>query len=159
MSNADQSCDMRIEQLAQVMFVANVDDKRITLSMPSLSCTHSLFLFCVDLLMRGLLLTFEAAGASPVPVPVHEVSQEQFDVVSRKMLCAGICMTKISEGGIDMARASVNLGEVMSCPRHMDLNEYKLVVENRGVRHSICFNIVRNLGRAQSPCMRGLRFA
>ena len=153
----DQSADLRIDQLAQIMFLANPDNKRITLSMPSISCSQGLFLFCVDLLMRGLLLTYDACG-SPVPVPVHEVTGEQFDAVARKMLCAGIAMRKVSEDGLQTSRASVNLGDVMAQPRHLDLPEYKLVVENRGVRHSISFSIVRNVGHTASACMRGFRF-
>ena len=55
-------CETSIDNLAHMLFVCNTQGNSVTLSAPCLSSPKALFLFCVDLLMRGLLLTYSGDG-------------------------------------------------------------------------------------------------
>jgi hypothetical protein len=130
-----------VDPVARMMFLGNPDDAAVTISMSSEQSALGLFLFCLDLMMRGLLLTCRGGMH---PVPVHDICEDQFALVARKMACAGIQVRKTTRE-IPMGASSVNLDEVMRMPPDLPLPSYLLWVANRGIMHGISFEIVRNM--------------
>ena len=143
-----------VNHLAAIIFVENPQGKPVYFSVPGLSGPESLFLFCVDLLMRGILLTYSPPGAPPwdrpppgsLPVPIHEVSDEHFASVARKLECAGIFVAKRSTPCGESGSPSVRLNRTVApqeggaAPAER-LEAYSLTVGCRGVKHDVTFRI------------------
>lgn len=151
--NADRGDGPRVTEsnvahLATILFLGNPDDRPVPFSIPDLAGPEGLFLFCVDLLMRGILLTYSAPGdrgsrqpPGSVPVPLHEISDAHFRGVARKMEFAGIYVSKLTTPCGESEPPSVRLnlvgaaGDCLAC--------YSLSVDCRGVRHDVTFRIDR----------------
>jgi hypothetical protein len=161
--------ESNVAHLASVVFLENREDKPIHFSIPDLAGPEGLFLFCVDMLMRGILLTYAAPSQvvppGSVPVPLHEVSEAQFGIIARKMGLAGIYLTKVSTPCHEAEPACVRLNRLVTTPSAEPgtlaepgalaypvapvvdgrdwLSGYSLTVDCRGVRHVVTFRIDR----------------
>lgn len=164
-----RAIDSNVAYLATVLFLGNPDDQPVPFSVPELAGPEGLFLFCVDLLTRGILLTYSPRGAGEcrrppagtVPVPLHEVSDAHFGVVARKLECAGIYVSKVSTPCATSEPQSVRLCS-SSAPGVSSgdlLSGYSLAVDCRGVRHVLSFRIDRPpLGTSMCRAANGKRF-
>lgn len=144
-----------MDGLARLMFVDNPRDAPINITLPGVATSMGLFLFCVDLLMRGLLLVHgdrpdRERGAEPVAV--HDLTDGDFSAVARKMACGGITVRRTTVAA-PPGPSQVNMDELLAMPDHLQLPCYVLRVENRGLRHEISFAISHNVADLL-PCYR-----
>lgn len=137
-----------IDDLARLLFLENDQLKPVTLSVPSIADSKGLFLFCVDLLKRGLLLSYTGSDGEPrlpgtTPLPVHDISHAMFSKVSRQMECAGIRVNKTSVPSPERESSSVVDGQLPVLAAGDDLKDFVIRLDFRGIRHDISFAIVR----------------
>ena len=160
-----------VATLAEILFLGNPDRKPVPFTIPGISGPEALFLFCVDLLMRGILLTYAPPGAPPagrpvpgsLPVPLHEVTEAQFGSVASKLECAGIYLTRKTTRTEDSATPSIRFNRAagsagaigatgpsgVAGPARSDaapvaadaLESYSLTIACRGAVHEITVRI------------------
>lgn len=78
---------MAVEHLAGFVFLHNVHDAVIELSMEGIRNNKDLFYFCLDLFCKGLVMLF---GDDRNRVDLDGLDMVKFSVVRHKMLLAGI---------------------------------------------------------------------
>lgn len=144
-----------IDGLARLMFTGNPCDAPIIITLPGVANSMGLFLFCVDLLMRGLLLVHAAqppGQRGTTPVAVHDLTDSDFSAVAAKMACGGILVRKNTLPAPHEA-SNINSEELLAMPPQLPLPSYVLRVDNRGVRHEISFAI-SHVPSNGMPCFR-----
>jgi hypothetical protein len=141
-----------VAALAEILFLGNPDRKPIPFTIPGISGPEALFLFCVDLLMRGILLTYVPPGFYPegrpvpgsLPVPLHEVTDAHFGAVASKLECAGIYLTRKTTRTEDSATPSIRFNRPAgpAAPVAPDaLESYSMTVACRGAVHEVTVRI------------------
>ena len=81
--------DMSVNDLAEFVFIKNVNDSRLNLSLEGIEDTYDLFCFCVDLLCKGLVLLYGNNGR----VEIDDMSADNLTHISKKMKNAGILLS------------------------------------------------------------------
>ena len=77
---------MHINDLADFIFIKNVNDSIIQLSLNGVEDMKDLFYFCLDLFCKGLVILFGQDNK----VEVEIITLEQFMLLRKKMANAGI---------------------------------------------------------------------
>lgn len=145
--------EMHINDLADFMFVKNVNDAIIGLQMDGIEDNKDLFYFCLDLFCKGLVLMYGNGNS----VNVDEISMEQFTSIQKKMKNAGILVhlsvfediddndnSSDSDNG-DHDKASVNIDHIESLPNTLPINEYMFVLRNGTHVYRVTFDLVHTL--------------
>lgn len=88
----DLYVDMSINSLADFVFIKNTTNKTVQLNINGIDNTRDLFCFCLDMLCKGLVMTFGQDNK----VALNELTLEDFQVVQEKLKCIGIkCMLEV----------------------------------------------------------------
>lgn len=147
MSSSILDVEMRVEDLAEFVFVKNTNDAKIEMSLGGIEDNKDLFYFCVDLFCKGLVLMFGKGGK----VDVDAVSIEQFKSLQSKMANAGIAATlevyeEVGDGQAEcVEKPPVNLSHIESMPGNMGLKEYNFMIRSPPMIYSVSFDLIRNV--------------
>lgn len=137
--------EMEIEDFAEFMFVKNIDNIPLEVSMGGLENNKDMYYFCLDLFCKGLVLLFSKDGKS---VAVEELSLDDFERVKKKMSCAGINVAlqvlPITEHDLNDGSLT-NLKEIDQQGDNEPLENYKFILNTNPYKYIVSFSIFRNL--------------
>jgi hypothetical protein len=148
--------DMHINDLAEFMFLRNINDAIIDLSLGGIENNKDLFFFCLDLFCKGLVYLFGENGK----VDIEKVSLDNFKLVKTKMELAGINVkldvlveesTTISlveqdDAPLDIKTYnSVNIHELDSESDDKPLSEYIFTLKFEKMKYNIHFELVHRV--------------
>ncbi|AUF82315.1 hypothetical protein TetV_223 [Tetraselmis virus 1] len=128
--------------LAQILFVDIPDTAKIDLCMPELKTTKELFFVLLDLFIKGLMIMCNKTQGS---LPLHEITEDQFNRVSNRMRLAGIECKKNYITDSSIKTASVNIPDLHKLPDNLPLHHYVIEAKSLGIHHKIWFNLVHNI--------------
>lgn len=135
---------IEIEALAKIMFIDNVNDAQIELSLGGIENNKDLFYFCLDLFCKGLVLLFGSNNR----VELDKLSIEQFEVVRKKMENAGVNVKLKLYQDIreeeEKVKVSVNISNIENLDDNLDLKEYAFVVHTPSLVYNINFELFHN---------------
>lgn len=78
--------ELKVDDLANFVFVKNVNNAVIQLELDGLRDAYDMFCFCVDLLCKGLVILY---GGEDQKLDIDALTMEQFLHIRQKMLCMG----------------------------------------------------------------------
>jgi hypothetical protein len=135
---------IEIEALAKIMFIDNINDAQIELSLGGIESNKDLFYFCLDLFCKGLVLLFGSNNR----VELDKLSIEQFEVVRKKMGNAGVDVKLKLYQDIreeeEKERVSVNISNIENLDDNLDIKEYAFVVHTPSLVYNINFELFHN---------------
>jgi hypothetical protein len=135
---------IEIEALAKIMFIDNINDAQIELSLGGIENNKDLFYFCLDLFCKGLVLLFGSNNR----VELDKLSIEQFEVVRKKMGNAGVDVKLKLYQDIreeeEKERVSVNISNIENLDDNLDIKEYAFVVHTPSLVYNINFELFHN---------------
>lgn len=140
--------NMEVNDLAEFMFVKNVNNVSLELSLGGIENNKDLFCFVLDLFCKGLVLMFGADGKS---VNIEDITMDNFQMLSEKMICAGIHVNlqmfpaDISDENGQPQRAMLNLDEINTASEHQPLESYEFKVQNASHTYIVSFNLVHRV--------------
>jgi hypothetical protein len=150
--------DMQIDDLAKFLFKENVNNVTIELSLGGIADNKDLFFFCLDLFCKGLVMLY---GQGSKSVSIENITQEQFNQLQSKMICAGvkanlsifpldidvdIQVSTEEEGNETVKSVSVlNIDELNDAPNDKPLPEYEFKLINHDVMYVVNFNLVHTV--------------
>lgn len=136
--------EMHINDLAEFMYLKNINDAKVEMSLGGIEDTKDLFFFCLDLFCKGLVLLF---GTAERKVSIQDISLDQFQVIKKKLGNAGIAVTLEVFEDIDMGdEAQVpgfNIQEIESNPPLPHLKDYNFRVRFSNTVYQIVFDLVQ----------------
>ena len=128
--------EVGIDLLAEFVFQANKSDAVIELGLNGLVDAKDLFFFCVDLMIKGLVMLYAVDGR----VPIETVTLEQFEHVAMKMgnahLHPHLHITEKPEG----MKPSVKMPDE-SVSNHLPLEKYYLYIHSYADTYHINFTV------------------
>lgn len=128
---------MHINDLAEFMFIKNIDDKKMMLSLNCVEDNKDLFYFLLDLFCKGLVHMFGRDNH----VNVHELSMEDFEKVKKKMRNAGIVITLDVVVRQEQMASGVNIQDLERVGCNLPLEKYKFVLTAEAVEYVIHFEL------------------
>lgn len=135
--------DMHINDLAEFMFLRNVNDAKLALSLGGIEDHKDLFYFCLDLFCKGIVLMY---GQGSNKVNIDDITQDQFMLLHKKMLCAGIKVTlDVYEDLPCEAKQegpSLNIGDIEQEPSFLPLNDYRFILRAINMVYQVTFDII-----------------
>lgn len=159
----DLNVDMHIDNLAHFMFIRNINNALVELSLGGIENNKDLFYFCLDLFCKGLVLLFGKDGK----VSIDSLILDDFIQVKRKMALAGIDVKldiyKIPKDSDDNesnnvapalvnappdvpeARNAINIPEIESIHDNLELKEFVFRLKMDRVIYNISFELKHNL--------------
>jgi hypothetical protein len=134
--------DMHINDLAQFIFVENINDVQVAMSLNGIDDTKDLFYFCLDLFCKGLVMMF----GSDNRVNVHELSYNDFENIQKKMKNAGIVVKLQVHEDIPIEdtpqqHASINIDYINSLRNDLPLSEYTFIMRTNHTVFIVSFEI------------------
>ena len=134
--------DMEVDDFAQFVFLRNVNDAAIELSLGGVENNKDLFCFMVDLLCKGLVLMF----GSDNRVEVESLTLDDFGRLKKKLACAGInvhlSVTQNSESDI----IGINMHELNDIPDESPLSDFTLKLTSitfiYHIKFSLCHKVI-----------------
>lgn len=140
--------NMGVGDLAEFMFVRNVNHAILDLALGGIENNKDLFCFILDLFCKGLVLMF---GNETRSVNIEDITMDNFQLLKQKMLCAGINISLqvfpadlVSEDG-QTQRAMLNLDEINASADNLPLEAYEFKVQNTQSTYVISFNLVHRV--------------
>ena len=156
--------DMHINDLAFFMFLKNVNNAIIELSLGGIQNNKDLFFFCLDLFCKGLVHLFGQNGK----IHVDQITQEQFEMVKNKMALAGINVilkiiqlqpnTYIEEDSDDDSppdlpsgqpqpnqMVGLNIHEIESEELNKPMKDYVFKIKMHNINYNINFELVHRV--------------
>jgi hypothetical protein len=131
--------DMDVSDFAEFMFVRNVNNSIIELSLGGVENNKDLFCFLVDLLCKGLVLMFGQNNR----LEIENLTLEDFLALKRKMGLAGIQVNLDITPNTENTPCSVNIYDIEQYPDDALLQDYKFIVTSPGSIYQIGFNLVK----------------
>lgn len=148
------------DSLARMIFVEAHPSTSMQISLPSLQCVKELFFLLLDLFIRGLLMLYAkpAESRGQQGIAVHDITAEQFETLSSKLLVAGIqCRRSVVEDP-SVKKAETNIDDLLCAENNLPLEEYRLRVTTRGVSYTMWFKIVHNVRPGELNCYGNVMF-
>jgi hypothetical protein len=149
--------DMHINDLATFMFLKNVNNAIVELSLGGVENNKDFFYFCLDLFCKGLVILFGENGK----VNVESLTQEQFAIIKQKMSLAGIDVkldvfieqkTTISlldddtaPPDVDPIKTSINFNEIDMDDDNKPLSEYVFRLKMDNLLYNIHFETIHRV--------------
>lgn len=147
----ESSMTLEVEQLAHYVFVQNVTNKKIGLDIHGLGHSKDLFCFCLDLFCKGIVLIGGVNDdmAQERRAEIDSMSMDQFNVISRKMLLAGIkCRLDMRPLDTPMtvqeSRAILfkSISDIHNMPERLPINDYSFTIKMHESLCTVRFEIV-----------------
>lgn len=151
-NDALSSMEVHVDNLAEFLFLKNVNDLYIDMSFQGeeIKTTKDLFYFFLDLFCKGLVLTF---GDGTNMVDISCLGAEQFAVINKKMQNAGIEVKlhveqrahTVVDDSNNTEGVAVNFPELNNLPDNKPLSEYSFkIVLPYGVTYVVSFDLIYN---------------
>lgn len=137
--------EMEVEDFADFMFIKNVDNKPLEVSMGGLENNKDMYCFCLDLFCKGLVLMFSKDGKS---VSIEDLTFDDFQLAKRKMACAGINVSlDILPSSFDDIKSGhlTNLKDIDEQNDNLPLEDYKFILHTLPYKYIVSFSIFRNI--------------
>lgn len=137
--------EMEIDDFAEFMFLKNVSNIPLEISMGLIESNKDLYCFCLDLFCKGLVLMFSKDSKS---VLVEELSFNDFECVKRKMACAGINVNLdvVPMSPQDFSSANLtNLKDLDSLGENEPLEQYKFILNTVPYKYIVSFSLFHNV--------------
>lgn len=135
--------DMHINDLARFIFIENINDVAVAMSLNGIDDTKDLFYFCLDLFCKGLVMMF----GNDNRVNVHELTYTDFEKIQKKMKNAGV-IVKLAvfediqlDDNNDAHNAFINLEYINSLPNDLQLSDYNFIMKTDNSVFTISFDI------------------
>jgi hypothetical protein len=135
--------DMHINDLARFIFIENINDVAVAMSLNGIDDTKDLFYFCLDLFCKGLVMMF----GNDNRVNVHELTYIDFEKIQKKMKNAGV-IVKLEvfediqlDDNNDAHNAFINLEYINSLPNDLQLRDYNFIMKTDNSVFTISFDI------------------
>jgi hypothetical protein len=133
--------DMHIDDLAEFMFMKNINDAIIEMSLGGVENTKDLFCFFVDLMCKGLVLLFGKENR----IELDQLSMDDFKLVQHKMSLAGIAVNLNIEPNSTNLPTSLNIRDIDTFPDNNPISSYFFVIISPSIIYKISFGISRNM--------------
>lgn len=140
--------EMQINDLAEFMFIRNVNNVIIDLCLGGIQNNKDLFYFCLDLFCKGLVLLFGNGGNS---VNIEDLTADNFALIRDKMLCAGVDVkllalpSDIEDAEGNPVVAALNLDEINAAVDTLPLSQYEFKVVNQAMLYIVSFDIIHRV--------------
>lgn len=149
MSTPVQHVEATLEALVEYLFLNNKNDSKVFLNIPygddGVRNNHDLFMFFVDMLIKGLVLLY---GNEERKVPLDNLTREQLEYVQQKMKNAGVEL-KVNIAPVVIPPESeappqpLNLRPCIIKGETDELMDYKLRVVSNNIEYTIQFELNR----------------
>ena len=134
---------MHIDYFADFMFVKNINNAIIDLTLPTVDNNKDMFFFLVDLICKGLILLYGINNK----VDLDSLKIDDFVYIQKKLNLAGINVDlNIEEHNGNNATAhKLNLQDIEdNYEDNLDLKEYVFIINNVTHIYKIRFNLFHN---------------
>lgn len=133
--------DMHINDLVELVFLKNVNNTKIELTLGGVENNKDLFCFCLDLFCKGLVLLFSEDGKR---VFVEDMTHEQFELVRQKLACAGIKpYLDVSENMSDVI--FTNVKDIDCEEDNKPIDQYEFRLQNLTHLYKLKFSFEHNM--------------
>jgi hypothetical protein len=133
--------EMKIDELAKFVYVANTSDARINIDLCGLEDAKDLFCFCVDLLCKGFVFICSETTTTK-SINLDSITTEQFSKVAKKLGCTGILVQLVVKPNNDNLSPSVTMGdEFNSLTPPRLLKDYNFFITTTKRLYTINFDI------------------
>jgi len=137
--------EVPLENLAEFIFLKNVNNASIELSLEGLENGKDFFFFCLDLFCKGLITMF---GNGRTQVNIQDLSPEQFNEFKSKFKLAGIdTVLEIlpPDTSIGKDELFINIKELYEEPDNLNLKDYKFILKSCDCTYMIHFDLFHNV--------------
>lgn len=138
--------DMHVNDLAEFMFLRNVNDAKLVMALGGIEDKKDLFYFCLDLFCKGLVMLFGTDGK----VHVQDLTMEQFAIIKKKMYNASIDVDLSVHEDIPInedegeGACHINIKHIETMPNNLDIKAYKFVLRADVMVYEVKFDIIHN---------------
>lgn len=134
--------EIEVDELAKILFIDNVNDSNIYLSLGGIENNKDLFYFCLDIFCKGLVIMFGSSNR----IDLESLTLEQFDEVKRKISNAGINVKlKVYEDIKDESETPVvNILHLENLSNNLPLHEYTFVIRTTQFTYEVGFELFHN---------------
>jgi hypothetical protein len=142
--------ELHIDELASFIFLRNVNNAILDLSLGGLENNKDLFFFCLDLFCKGLVLTV-GNGTS---VDLEDLTMNDFLNIKTKMICAGIePILQIFPADIDednkvseeaSVKNKLNLDELQNMDDNSPMSDFMFKVCSKTSIFIVQFKLIHN---------------
>jgi hypothetical protein len=138
-----QDLNMHINDLADFIFIKNVNDSIIQLSLNGVEDMKDLFYFCLDLFCKGLVILFGQDNK----VEVENITLEQFMLLRKKMANAGININlniyeDIEGEENEEKKVALNLEKIEELPNNLNIEDYDFILRSCNMVYKINFGFI-----------------
>lgn len=128
--------DMHINDLANFVFLENVNHAEIYLELHGVEDQKDLFYFCLDLFCKGLVLMYGNGGNK---VNVEDITMEQFATIQKRMRLAGIEATLRASPSEGPAPNRTYLTVHEHATTHSTMENYQFIVNTPDYSYELSF--------------------
>ncbi len=137
--------EIGVDDLPELIFVRNVNNALLSLSLPQLENSKDFFFFCFDLFCKGLIYLF---GHGQNSVCLQELKVDDFVKINQKLRLAGIdVILETAPPDVDVQKNElfVNLKELKEAEDNMPLENYKFIMKCVDFTYTIYFKLFHNM--------------
>lgn len=136
--------EMHINDLAEFIFIKNVNNAVIELSLGGVENNKDLFFFLLDLFCKGLVLLF---GNESQSVDIELLTEKDFIDIKNKMNCAGIDVVLTTypcdiEMPINDVKSIINISEIEAEDDNKQLQNYEFKLCSSTMMYIINFELI-----------------
>jgi len=143
--------ELHIDELATFVFLRNVNNAILDLSLGGIENNKDLFFFCLDLFCKGLVLMV----GNGISVTLEDLTMDDFVKIKTKMICAGIePILEIFPSDVDetqeqnneaiTVRNKLNLDELQNMDDNSPMSDFMFKVCNKNTTFVVCFKLIHN---------------
>lgn len=129
--------DMEVDDLAKFMFLENINNAVIELSLGGVESNKDLFCFLVDLLCKGLVLSYGFDNR----VEIDNLTFQDFQKIQQKIGCAGIQVHLEVKENTEGDIAGVNMYEIDRIDDNAPLYDFTLKLTSVNNIYHIKFSL------------------
>lgn len=143
-----QKMEIGQDDVIDLIFKRNPKELFIGLEVDGLKCTHDLFMFCTEILYKGIVLLF--GDPSQPRVAIEEISNDQFNIIKKKMALAGIDVTLRTQAAQENSSVTMIPPQKTQIrvdkPKYGDrLEDYTLVIDSPKTIYLISYKLIHNI--------------
>ena len=139
--------EMSVDNLAEFLFLRNVNDAMIELSLDGLQNAKDFFFFSLDLFCKGLIHMY---GNGNNIVHIQDLQLEDFVRIKDKLRLAGIdVQLDIQPPDVDVEplELQLNLQELRDAPDNLPLKDYVFILKCSEFTYTVQFDVIHNTDR------------
>ena len=139
--------EVHIDELASFVFLRNVNNAILDLSLGGIENNKDFFFFCLDLFCKGLVLMV----GNGISVTLEDLTMDDFVKIKTKMLCAGIePLLEIFPSDVAnceelTVKNKLNLDEILLMDDNTPLHGFLFRISNQTSTFVISFKLIHNI--------------